>query len=147
MSVASQLRLAIGVLILLLAGILAVALYVPWQLQQSATDRYVDDVIPLRSHVHKLRESLLQQEAAFQAFLLTHDTARQAQYSAAQAVMLGELAKIKEFEGRHPELIPLEKKATAQLADLTGRFEQQLVEQNPDRRAALARQLEHRSEH
>ena len=36
MSVASQLRLAIGVLILLLAGILAVALYVPAQIYESA---------------------------------------------------------------------------------------------------------------
>ncbi|HET9674270.1 MAG TPA: ATP-binding protein [Gaiellaceae bacterium] len=142
MSVASQLRLAIGVLILLLAGILAVALYVPWQLQQSATERYVDDVIPLRGHVHRLRESLLEQEAAFQAFLLTRDTTRQAQYSEAQAVMLTELAQIKRFDARHPELVPLEKRMTSQLADLTGRFEQQLVEQNPAVRAQLAQQLE-----
>ena len=41
MSVASQLRLAIGVLILLLAGILAVALYVPAQIYESANEKYV----------------------------------------------------------------------------------------------------------
>ena len=59
MSVASQLRLAIGVLILLLAGILAVALYVPAQIYESANEKYVDDPIPLGNHVHQLTEGVL----------------------------------------------------------------------------------------
>ena len=47
MKVASQLRLAIGVLIALLAGILAASLYVPAQLERSTNDKYLEDAVAL----------------------------------------------------------------------------------------------------
>jgi signal transduction histidine kinase len=142
MSVASQLRLAIGVLILLLAGILAVALYVPAQIYESANEKYVEDAIPLGNHVHQLTEGVLEQQAALQAFLLTRDARQQERYSLAQDDVLRALGQIRQSEGRHSELVPLTKKATAQIADLTGLFEQQLVAGDPRSRRVLGSQLE-----
>jgi two-component system phosphate regulon sensor histidine kinase PhoR len=142
MSVASQLRLAIGVLILLLAGILAVALYVPAQIYESANEKYVEDAIPLGNHVHELTEGVLEQQAALQAFLLTRDARQQERYSLAQDDVLRALGQIRRFEARHSELVPLTKKATTQISDLTGLFEQQLVAGDPRARRALGSQLE-----
>ena len=142
MSVASQLRLAIGVLILLLAGILAAALYVPLQIYDSANEKYTQDAIPLGNHVHQLTEGVLKQQAALQAFVLTRDARQQEQYSLAQSDVLRALGQIKQFEGRHPELVPLTKKATTQLSDLTGLFEMQLVSGDPRTQRELGAQLE-----
>ncbi len=47
MTISFQLRAALGALILLLAGLLAGAFYVPYELNASANERYVRDVIPL----------------------------------------------------------------------------------------------------
>ena len=142
MSVASQLRLAIGVLILLLAGILAVALYVPAQIYNSANEKYTKDAIPLGNNVHELTEGVLTQQAALQAFLLTRDARQQERYSLAQDDVLRALAQIRQFEARHPELVPLTKKATTQISDLTGLFEQQLIEPDPRVRRELGSQLQ-----
>ncbi len=142
MSVAAQLRLAIGILIALLAGILAAAVYVPAQIQKSATEKYADDAIPLRSLVHELTESLLEQEAALQAYLMTDDPARRIRYDVAQSKASGTLAQVAKFHERHPELAPLTRLATAQIADLQGLFNLQIREPNPGTRAALRPQLE-----
>ena len=142
MSVASQLRLAIGVLILLLAGILAVALYVPAQIYDSANEKYVEDAIPLGNHVHELTEGVLEQQAALQAFLLTRDARQQERYSLAQDDVLRALGQIRRFEGRHPELVPLTKKATTQISDLTGSSNSSSSRAIPRARRGLGSQLE-----
>jgi two-component system phosphate regulon sensor histidine kinase PhoR len=142
MSVASQLRLAIGVLILLLAGILAVALYVPAQIYESANEKYVDDAIPLRSNVHKLIEDLLEQEAALQGFFNTDDQAQRERYISAQVDALSDLTAIEQFESRHPKLTPLTKRATIQMGDLSLLFNKQLNTMAPLERTQLAPQLE-----
>jgi two-component system, OmpR family, phosphate regulon sensor histidine kinase PhoR len=142
MSVASQLRLAIGVLILLLAGILAVALYVPAQIYDSANEKYVDDAIPLRSNVHKLIEDLLEQEAALQGFFNTDDQAQRERYLSAQVDALADLTAIEQFESRHPQLTPLTKRATIQMGDLSLLFNKQLNTMAPLERTQLAPQLE-----
>jgi two-component system, OmpR family, phosphate regulon sensor histidine kinase PhoR len=142
MSVASQLRLAIGVLILLLAGILAVALYVPAQIYESANEKYVKDAIPLRQQTHELIEHLLEQEAALQAYINSDDVRQRNRYISAQAEAITDLGQIKQFEGRHPELAPLTQRATIQMGDLQGLFNQQLAEMSPVERLKLAPELQ-----
>src|SRR5215208_3940237 len=104
MRVSSQLRLAIGVLIALLAGILVVALYVPAQLEQSANDKYVNDAIPLRDLAHKLTEQVLEQDAALRGFLARPNQPDLKRYTTAQAEANSVLADMKAYTGRHPEL-------------------------------------------
>jgi len=142
MSVASQLRLAIGVLILLLAGILAVALYVPAQIYESANEKYVNDAIPLRQQAHELIEHLLEQEAALQAYLNSDDVGQRNRYISSQAEALTDLGQIKQFEGKHPQLEPLVERATIQMADLQGLFNQQLAQMSPVERLKLAPALQ-----
>ena len=132
MSVASQLRLAIGVLIALLAGILVLALYVPAQLERSADEKYVDDVIPLRTLVHGLTQHVLEQEASFQAYLLTEDDAQLARYTAAQAASSEALRLMETHTVRHPELEPLRRRATIRIADLEVLFELQRRDPSPE---------------
>jgi signal transduction histidine kinase len=141
MSVASQLRLAIGVLIALLAGILAAALIVPWRLQENVKSTYADDVIPLRTHVHGLTESLLRQEAALKGYFLADDEAELRRYNTAQSDSFEKLTLISRSQTRHPELRTLTEKATVQMSELQASFYQQLSEMSPVERLKLAPRL------
>jgi PAS domain S-box-containing protein len=139
MKVAYQLRLAIGVVIALLAGILAASLYVPAQLEQSTKEKYVQDAIPLRDLAHRLTAQLLEQEAALQAYLRTEDRDDLNRYTKAQSDANGVLTSMTAYQGRHPELVELLRTATIQLADLSGDFE--LLRLDPDPRSRFRAQL------
>src|SRR5687768_3580542 len=107
MKVASQLRLAIGVVIALLAGILAAALYVPAELERSANEKYVEDAIPLRDLAHTLTAELLEQQAALQAYLNDGDPEDLRRFTRARAEANAVLGRLTAFTDRHPELTQL----------------------------------------
>lgn len=123
MSVASQLRLAIGVLVIALAAILTAAFYVPQQLEQSAKEKYVKDVIPLRSLVDDLQLQVVNQQAAVEGYLATRDPERIKRYTQAHADANKALEELTPYLRRHPELEPLRRQAVSQIADLQGFFE------------------------
>jgi two-component system phosphate regulon sensor histidine kinase PhoR len=137
MKVASQLRLAIGVVIALLAGILAASLYVPAQLERSTNEKYLQDAIPLRDLAHSLTAELLEQEAALQAFLLDRNPEDMQRYTTARADANKVLMEMQRFTNRHPELEQLLRTASAQIADLHAYFELQRIERNARTRAEL----------
>ena len=141
MKVASQLRLAIGVVIALLAGILAVSLYVPAQLERSTNEKYVEDALPLRDLAHQLTAQLLEQEAALQAYLLREDADDLERYTAAQAEANSVLAELKTYEDRHPELAQYVRTATTQIADMVDKLEGQRLDRDPRRRSQLGNEL------
>jgi two-component system, OmpR family, phosphate regulon sensor histidine kinase PhoR len=127
MSVAGQLRLALGTLIALLLGILVVAFYVPYELNSSANSKYVEDVIPLRSLVDDLVLQMTRQEAAVQAYVVTGDIGERQRFLDGQTKVNRDLAMMKPYDLRHPSLAPLLRLATVQISDLRGLFERQVA--------------------
>jgi two-component system phosphate regulon sensor histidine kinase PhoR len=145
MKVASQLRLAIGVVIALLAGILAAALYVPAELERSTNEKYVEDAIPLRDLAHTLTAQLLEQEAALQAYLNDGDPDDLQRFTRARADANAVLGRLTAFSDRHPELTQLIREATIHIGNLVGLFQAQLDATPRDRvelRSELATVLE-----
>ena len=127
MSVASQLRLAIGALVVALVAILAAAFYVPQQLHQSANEKYVEEAIPLRTLVQDLVVEMVNQEAAVEAYLVTRDPDRLLRYYVAQDAVDRDLALLRPFAARHPPIATLLRRAVIQIADLRGLFERQIA--------------------
>jgi two-component system, OmpR family, phosphate regulon sensor histidine kinase PhoR len=118
MTVASQLRLAIALLVIALTAILLAAFYVPSQLQQSAKEAYVEDVIPLRDAVQDLRFRLANQEAAVEEYLRTNDDAARQDFYSEVGNANAALRKIQQHAAGHPELDPLLRDATSRIGDL-----------------------------
>ncbi len=127
MSVAGQLRLALGTLIALLLGILVVAFYVPYELNSSANSKYVEDVIPLKSLVQDLVLQMTTQEAAIQAYVVTGDADERRRFHDGQAAVNRDLIAMQPLLRRHPSLDPLVRLATTQIADLEGLFSRQVA--------------------
>jgi PAS domain S-box-containing protein len=142
-SVASQLRLAIGILIAALVAILAAAFYVPQRLEQSATEKYVEEAIPLRGLVQDVVLQMVNQEAAVEAYLVTRDPDRLRRYVAAQATVDADLALLKPYLDRHPSIARLMRRAISQIADLQGLFARQIASIDTARdRAAVRRRTD-----
>jgi PAS domain S-box-containing protein len=118
MTVASQLRVAIAVLVIALTAILIAAFYVPAQLERSAQREYVEDVIPLRRKVQDLNLHLAQAEAAVEEYLRTKDPASLQKFYTSNSDSNDVLAQIKTHVERHPELDPLIRRAVLQIGTL-----------------------------
>ena len=127
MTVAAQLRVAIALLLAALLAILLAAFYVPAQLQRSANEKYVDDAIPLRFYVQDLALQIARQQAAVEAFLRTRDPVRLQRYTVAAAASNTDLTRMKPLLSSHPRMFTLVRKATVQISELQGAFDQQIA--------------------
>ena len=140
MTVAAQLRVAIALLLIALTAILLAAFYVPSQLYSSANEEYVEDVIPLRGYVLNLKQQLLEQEAAVEAYLRTADEGQRQRFIGAADAANADLTLVRRHVGRHPEIAPLLRRATAQIGEVSGLNLLRLTRANPPEREA--RELE-----
>ncbi len=127
MTVAAQLRIAIALLVATLAAILLAAFYVPAQLQRSANEKYVEDAIPLRYYVQDLALQVARQQASVEAFLRTREPIRLERYTVAADAANGDLTQMKPLLGSHPRMFTLVRRATTQIAELQGAFDQQIA--------------------
>jgi PAS domain S-box-containing protein len=122
MTVASQLRLVIGALMVVTACIVAAAFYVPYKLNSSANESYVEDVIPLRALVQDLVLQVTKQKAAVQAYLATGDADSLRPYYTGLAAANADLTAIRRRAARHPSMERLLRRAVPQISDLQGVF-------------------------
>jgi signal transduction histidine kinase len=120
MSVANQLRIAIGALIVVLLAILAAAFYVPYRLNEEAKEKYVESAIPLRDHVHDLRAQMAEAEAAAGNYLVTTDPRELDRYLDAFARANADLTQITPYVARLPELDDLRRRAVSSMSELDG---------------------------
>ena len=127
MTVAAQLRIAIALLVATLAAILLAAFYVPAQLQRSANEKYVEDAIPLRYYVQDLALQVARQQASVEAFLRTREPVRLERYTVAADAANGDLTQMKPLLGSHPRMFALVRRATTQISELQGAFDQQIA--------------------
>jgi two-component system phosphate regulon sensor histidine kinase PhoR len=118
MTVATKLRLASGVVIAVLIAILAVALYVPTRLNESANEKYGNDAIPFQQAVYALALQKTEQRAAADHYVLTRTEESYQQYLTAASDVGGELNELAEYQNRLPGLADLIRRATAQSSDI-----------------------------
>jgi signal transduction histidine kinase len=119
-NVANQIRLAIGALIVALIAILAAAFYVPYELNESANEKYVKNAIPLRDHVHDLRTQMAEAEAAAGNYLVTTDDRELDRYKDAFDRANADLTEITPYVARFPEFDDLRRRAVLAMSELDG---------------------------
>jgi two-component system, OmpR family, phosphate regulon sensor histidine kinase PhoR len=120
MTVANQLRLAIGALIAVLIAILAAAFYVPHELNESANEKYVRQAIPLRSAVENLVVDMATAEAAANSYLVTKAPRQLARYQDAIDAANEDLTAITPYARQDPRLEELRQQAIGAMSDLLG---------------------------
>ncbi|MBD0329097.1 MAG: CHASE3 domain-containing protein, partial [Thermoleophilia bacterium] len=124
--VAGQLRAALGASIFVLVAILGVAFYVPYELNRTSDERYVENVIPLNRAAQDLVSQVASGEAAAADYLLTRDGASYDRYGAAFGAASRNLTTLDAMASDDPALQSLVRNATAQIADLQGVLERRL---------------------
>jgi serine phosphatase RsbU (regulator of sigma subunit)/CHASE3 domain sensor protein len=120
---------AFAALIVLLVVIVAVALAVSRGINESATDKYVDDAIPLQEAVQDLVLETVRRQSAVRGYLITGRAVFLERYRAATARAA---ARVDEIEGRldgHPVLAGLIVRAERQTDALTGFYEAEIAAQ------------------
>jgi two-component system phosphate regulon sensor histidine kinase PhoR len=117
MSVPAQLRAALGILIVLLVAILAAAFYVPYRLNASANEKYVQDAIPLRSLVDDLVLQVARQQADAQASVAGY-RGQMTEYRRAQARANADLTAMTPHVAKHPSLETLRRLAVVQILNV-----------------------------
>src|SRR5215211_1489004 len=113
---------------LVLAAILGVAFYVPYTLNKSSDERYVDDVIPLNSLVRDIVNQMATAEAAVHAHLLTDDKASLRRYDTALTQARKDVSGLGPYLERHPSLTPLTKETLNRMTELQVDLETQLID-------------------
>jgi serine phosphatase RsbU (regulator of sigma subunit)/CHASE3 domain sensor protein len=121
--------IAFGALIVLLVVIVAVALAVSRGINQSATEKYVDDAIPLQAAVDDLVLQTVVRQSAVRGYLITGRAPFVDRYRAATTRAA---ARLEEIEGRldgHPVLAGLIVRAEDQIDALTVFYEAEIAAQ------------------
>src|SRR5918999_819513 len=114
---------ALGASLIVLAGILVVALYVPYRLNESANQRYVEEVIPLRALVQQLAIEVATRQADAEEFLLTRDEDAQRAYDRGQTRVNRTLSDLVPHQEREPSLAELLQEATLEIVQVQGALE------------------------
>jgi signal transduction histidine kinase len=137
MTVATKLRLASGVVIAVLVAILAVALYVPTRLSNSANEKYANDAIPFQRDVQALLRQKTEQKALADRYSLTLDPAVEQQYFDSSIDVSEDLNTLLMYRDRLPELERLIAQATLRSRDVDGRLLLQMDEAKGGDKAAI----------
>jgi signal transduction histidine kinase len=126
LSVPGQVRAALGASLIVLGGILVVALYVPYRLNESAHERYVEDVLPLRALVDRLALQVATQQAHAEEYLLTRHHDALNQYFLGHRRVNRALRGISGYDDRHPRLQGLVREATTRIIVLQATLSAQI---------------------
>jgi two-component system, OmpR family, phosphate regulon sensor histidine kinase PhoR len=127
MSVANQLRLAIGALIAVLIAILAAAFYVPYQLNERANEKYAEEAIPLRTLVQDLRVQMAIAEATAKSYVITKSKAEHRRHKDALVQANEDLTELDGYSGRLPGLDPMLPRASAAMSDVAAHLQRLIL--------------------
>lgn len=111
--------MAFAALIALLLIIIVVALMVSRDINRSATEKYVDDAIPLKSAVQDLVLQMVTQQSSVRGYLITGREDSLDRYRAARRRAALRLAYVRGHLDGHPILAGLVGKAAVEISDLT----------------------------
>jgi signal transduction histidine kinase len=117
-NVPGQVRAALGASLIVLAGIVATAFYVPYKLNETADKRYVQEVIPLRKVVQDLKVHTVALKAAVAEYVITRDERVVELYNDEHVQINRLLEEMEPHVERHPSLEQLRMLATEQIGDV-----------------------------
>jgi len=97
-------RLALGTMLVLLAGIVAVALVAAEQLYESAQHRYVKEAFPLRAAARQIIVDMLDEETGVRGYLITSDPSTLTPYESGRERVASDLTRLRELSASRPEI-------------------------------------------
>ena len=122
-----RVQIALIVLILLLGALLATGTYGAFALYQSAEDRYIHLLFPLRTRSEDLVLQMVNEETGVRGYMITSDRKTLYPYFTGRANVRADLARIEQLTvtrpDLHDELAPL----SGDIQDLHGYFDRQVT--------------------
>jgi len=122
-----RVQIALVVLILLLGALLATGVYGAFALYQSAENRYIHLLFPLRTRARDLVLQMVNEETGVRGYMITQQRTSLEPYFTGRAAVKSDLAHIAQLSAGHPqlqvELRPLRSDITA----LHGYFDRQVT--------------------
>jgi signal transduction histidine kinase len=122
-----RVQIALLVLIVLLAATLATGIYSAFALYQSAENRYIHLLFPLRTHARDLSLQMVNEETGVRGYMITSDRESLDSYFTGRTVVKTDLRRITELTADHPELAVLLKPLRAEITALHGYFDRQIT--------------------
>ncbi len=125
-SAPGQVRAALGAAIIVLAAIVATAFYVPYKLNETSDQRYVQEAIPLRTLVQDLKLQTVALKTAVLDYITFGDRSSLDAYDSAHARIIADLENMQPHVTRHPELERLRKLATDEIGSVNEVYQGQI---------------------
>jgi two-component system phosphate regulon sensor histidine kinase PhoR len=123
----SSARLALGVLVVLLAGALATGAFAIVSLYRSAESRYVQQALPLRTATRDIVLQMVNEETGVRGYLITRDRASLRPYFDGRFGVANDLAALSEMARTHPELAVHVRRLRGEIRALNGWFARQIA--------------------
>ena len=123
----SSARLALGVLVVLLAGALATGAFAIVSLYRSAETRYVQQALPLRTATRDIVLQMVNEETGVRGYLITRDRASLRPYFSGRFGVANDLAALSEMAKTHPALAARIPRLRAEIRSLNGWFAREIA--------------------
>jgi PAS domain S-box-containing protein len=117
-AVGRRLVVVIGILLVLLATMLAAAVFAVREMARVTNEELIRDVVPTRAAIRELALAVVTQEAAVRTFLITGTTSSLAPYRLGKEAVRREVDSLTPRLPDYPELARLVRRARAQIAGL-----------------------------
>jgi PAS domain S-box-containing protein len=122
-----RVQIALAVLILLLVGLLGTGVYGALALYQSAENRYIHLLFPLRSHGSDLVLQMVNEETGVRGYMITQHRSSLAPYFAGRAGVGADLARITQLSAGQPQLAERLPTLKRDITALHGYFDRQVT--------------------
>jgi PAS domain S-box-containing protein len=122
-----RVQIALFVLILLLGALLATGIYSAFSLYQSAEDRYIHLLFPLRTRARDLVLQMVNEETGVRGYMITSDRRSLDPYFTGHTLVQTDVQRISELTADHPELTVQLKTLRAEITALQGYFDRQIT--------------------
>jgi PAS domain S-box-containing protein len=122
-----RVQIALFVLILLLAALLATGIYSAFALYQSAEDRYIHLLFPLRTRAQDLVLQMVNEETGVRGYMITSDRLSLDPYFTGRTLVRTDLQRIGQLTADHPELAVQLRTLRSEITALHGYFDRQIT--------------------
>jgi PAS domain S-box-containing protein len=122
-----RVQLALVVLILLLGALLATGVYSAFALYQSAEDRYIHLLFPLRTRARDVVLQMVDEETGVRGYMITQQRSSLSPYFTGRAGVREDLARITQLSVHHPELQAQLRPLQSEIQALHGYFDRQIT--------------------
>ena len=122
-----RVQIALVVLILLLAALLATGIYSAFALYQSAENRYIHLLFPLRTRARDVVLQMVNEETGVRGYMITQQRSSLDPYFTGRAGVREDLARITQLSAHHPQLEAQIQPLQSEIRALHGYFDRQIT--------------------